>query len=133
MDNLEIIKNLEEQTKNLKGRSAWNKGIINSYIPELIENLKEHTKYNNEQITIQNLKTICLNGAENFSQYSWGGCSLCYNDDICETLCSPSEQKRTNYGNWRPNKNEDWLDVQARAIYQAFCKIKTMLKNILNK
>lgn len=56
MDNLEIIKNLEEQTKNLKGRSAWDKGIINSYIPELIENLKEHTKYNNEQITIQNLK-----------------------------------------------------------------------------
>jgi hypothetical protein len=52
-------------------------------------------------------------------QYSYGGCSLIYDCDIAERLCSPSELKRTRDGERSPNAKEEWLDVQARALYQA--------------
>ncbi len=55
---------------------------------------------------------------------SWGGSRLCYDSDIARHYCTPSELKRTKDGARRPNAREDWLDVQARAIYQALCKIR---------
>ena len=55
---------------------------------------------------------------------SWGGSHLCYNYDIARHYCTPSELKRTRDGERRPNAREDWLDVQARAIYQALSKIR---------
>ena len=39
--------------------------------------------------------------------------------DICKRLCSPSEQRKTKNGERKPNANEEWLDVQARALCQA--------------
>ena len=60
-----------------------------------------------------------LNGADNWAQYSWGGCSFIYDGYIADRLCTPSEWKKTNGGLRRPNKNELWLDVQARALRQA--------------
>ena len=65
------------------------------------------------------MKAQLLNGASDWSQYSWGGCSLIYDGDIAERLCTPSELKKTRNGERRPNSREDWLDVQARALYQA--------------
>ena len=67
----------------------------------------------------QKLREAMLNGARDWMQYSWGGCSLCYNGQIAERLCTPSELKRTKGGENPPNKGEEWLDVQARALYQA--------------
>lgn len=60
-----------------------------------------------------------LNGADNWRQYSYGGCALIYDSDIAETLCSPSELKKVKGGDRQPNSRESWLDVQARALYQA--------------
>lgn len=60
-----------------------------------------------------------LNGADSWSQYSWGGSALIYDGDIAERLCSPSEYKRSREGERRPNSQEEWLDVQARALFQA--------------
>lgn len=65
------------------------------------------------------LKDLLLNGASDWKAYSWGGCSLIYDQDICERLATPSEIKRTKGGKVKPNKWEEWLDTQARALYQA--------------
>ena len=90
--------------------SAWSKGV-QLYAEELREFLAE----NNLQATKENL----LNGARDWSEYSYGGCSLIYDADIAERLCSPSTLKRKKGGELQPNSRETWLDVQARALYQA--------------
>ena len=44
--------------------------------------------------------------------------------EIAKRVCSPSELKKTHEGNRKPNANEDWVDVQARALHQAAMLIK---------
>lgn len=99
--------------ENRKARSAWDKGV-KLYAYELVEYLDM------EDITDRaELRKALLNGASDWAQYSYGGCSLICNVDIAERLCSPSEFKKCNYGEWKPNRCEEWLDVQARALRQA--------------
>lgn len=112
--NVENIKNAIETRKT---RSAWSKGV-NDFALDLLENIRD---LNGREVeTRKELETALLNGARDWREYSWGGCSLIYNGDIAERLCSPSELKRCRGGEWRPNRREEWLDVQARALYQAF-------------
>ena len=92
-----------------KARSAWERGVI-LYAIDLLNDLKE-----GDELTEENL----LNGARDWKEYSEGGCSLIYDEDICRRLCAPWEMRRANYGEFPPNKSETWLDVQARALYQA--------------
>ena len=58
---------------------------------------------------------------------SHGGNWWIYNDDIAAHYCTPSELKRVTHkdGTIRDHANsrEDWLDVQARAHYQALIRI----------
>lgn len=105
----QIINRLETMDK----RSAWNRGV-NKYAFELLENVQD-----DDLESINLFKEALLNGAISWDQYSWGGCSLIYNSDIAERLCTPSEFKRTRGGEWRLNNREEWLDVQARALFQA--------------
>lgn len=100
-----------------RARSAWDKGVT-LYALELLDNIRDLPAADNRK-EIQN---ALLNGARDWDEYSWGGCSLIYNSDIAERLCSPSELKRTRDGEWRPNRREEWLDVQARALFQA-CRL----------
>ena len=65
------------------------------------------------------IREAMLNGANDWIQYSWGGSALIYDGNIAERLCTPSELKRTHNGERRPNSHEEWLDVQARALFQA--------------
>lgn len=97
-----------------RARSAWDKGV-NLYALELLDNIRNLPDTDNRQ----EIQKALLNGARNWSEYSWGGSALIYNADIAERLCSPSELKRTRGGEWRPNRREEWLDVQARALFQA--------------
>lgn len=100
---------------NQYGRaSAWRRGVL-SYAEEIAHNLPDDWEYSNDNL----LEKELLNGADNWSAYSWGGGSFCYDEDICEALATPSEQKRTKGGQLRPNSREEWLDVQARALRQA--------------
>lgn len=102
-----------------KDRSAWGRGV-NAYALELVEEIKERAAYEGRNPEPgKECREWMLNGAHDWAQYSWGGCSLIYNGDIAERLCTPSELKKTRSGERRPNSQEDWLDVQARALYQA--------------
>ena len=105
---------LEAVSAHKAGRSAWSRGV-KAYAVELVEDLDDSADLANEVL----LQKELLNGADNWRQYSEGGGALCYNADIAERLCSPSELKRNKWGMLPPNSRETWLDVQARALWQA--------------
>ena len=115
----EIKKELEAR----KDRSAWSKGVT-IYALELLEEYQERAAYEGREAADRaEFKAWLLNGADSWESYSYGGSSLIYNGDIAKRLCCPSEYKRTREGERRPNSREEWLDVQARALYQAACKL----------
>ena len=118
MKNINEIRNAID---NIRTRSAWSAGV-KTYADEILDNLAaaeaEH-RINMTIATRQDLEAAALCGADDWNAYSWGGCSLIYDSDIAATLCTPSELKRTRNGERRPNSREEWLDVQARALYQA--------------
>lgn len=116
------IEKLYQSIESEKQRSAWNKGV-SAYALELVEQLGEQIGGGYfDELNLSEPKKVraaLLNGAADWSQYSWSGCSLIYNSDIAERLCCPSELKKTRNGERRPNSREEWLDVQARALFQA--------------
>lgn len=109
-----------------KPRSAWDRGV-REYALELADELIEREKHCGNPIPagdVKALKSALLNGADSWREYSNGGCSLIYDGDIAERLCSPSELKKRKGGEYAPNRNETWLDVQARALWAAEIKIR---------
>lgn len=99
---------IEKALEKEKAHSAWKIGVI-QYAFEILDNMKDG------EVTEKNL----LNGAKDWHQYSKGGCALVSDVDICHRLCTPSEVKKTRNGERNPNRQENWLDTQARALYQA--------------
>lgn len=127
----------ERMTKELearKDRSAWQKGVT-VYALELVEQLAEAAEggyIDADDLTAPRmLRKALLNGADDWSAYSWGGGSLIYNSDIAERLCCPSELKRTRNGERRPNSREEWLDVQARALSQAEARVQRVMRDVM--
>lgn len=129
-----IIKTVRENLEARNDRSAWNRGV-NLYALELLEELEEaidNGYFDPEDLAAPKLvERQLLNGAADWNQYSWGGCSLIYNGDIAERLCCPSELEKTRHGERRPNSREEWLDTQARALFQASNRVKRAIKKAL--
>ena len=122
-----MLKTINEVRKELearKDRSAWDKGVT-VYALELLNELEENREYNKADKYLHplELKAELLNGADSWSAYSWGGSALIYDSDIAERLCTPSELKKTRNGERRPNSREEWIDTQARALFQASNRI----------
>nr|DAM15149.1 MAG TPA: hypothetical protein [Caudoviricetes sp.] len=109
-------------------RSAWDKAVT-LYALDLLEDVQEGAD-NMERLPLDGaeLERWALNGASCWEQYSNGGCSICYDADIAARVCTPSELKRTDNGMNNPNSRETWLDVQARALYQACNRIRTICR-----
>lgn len=128
---LETVIKLYVSIEARKDRSAWNKGI-NEYCFEFIGTMEEAVSRGWLDIDTldskQSFEKWLLNGACSWQQYSEGGCSLIYDEDIAKRLCTPSELKRTRNGENPPNSFEDWLDVQTRALYQACNRLYRIFK-----
>jgi len=90
-------------------RSHWGKAV-KQYALEMLEGLEEDQPPT---------PAALLNGADNWSAYSYGGSALVYDVKIAERLATPSELKRKKGGELPPNRNESWLDCQTRALSQA--------------
>ena len=138
MSSSEVLKFIEKQLDNdlsNSNLSTWNQGV-NLYAKELIDNFKEFKENYPNESTLITLKPL-LNGAKDWKQYSWDGNSLIYTNDIAERLTPYStlkKLKKIEYGTYdKPNKNEDWLDVQARALFQASNKILNLQEQYLNQ
>ena len=106
-----------ENLKAVKCRSAWSKGV-KEYAYMLLDDIFLDSDYK-AIADCKSLHEVLLNGAKDWKQFSWGGYALICNADIAKTLCNPSELKKCKNGILRPNKKEQWLDVQARALFQA--------------
>ena len=107
-----------------KARAAWAIGV-KEYAKNLVEAV-----YSNDTDIVKSDVSIYLNGAENWREYSYGVLdgALVYDYDIAKRLCTPSELKKTDSGRKLPNGFENWLDVQARALYQAYRLIVELIK-----
>lgn len=134
---LRIIHDLRIEIRNRKNfsiRSAWDKGVT-AYADDFLDNLAEAIEegyfYTEDLASKTMIEKFLLNGAEDWAQYSWGGCSLIYDYDIAKRLCNPTELKRTHNGRLRPNRNEEWLDVQRRALYQASTRVIRAVENVI--
>ena len=121
-EQLEFV--LEDGKRN--ARNAWKRGVYD-YALMLLDNC-----YDVEDFHAADLKEVLLNGARDWNQYSYGGCACIYDSDIAERLCTPSELKRRDYGRLRPNSREEWLDVQTRALYQAYIRIVRIVRAFEN-
>ena len=123
MDYTTVVAKAMETLEQRKDRSAWGRGV-NGYAVDMLRQITDY--YKGGYISGEALEncTACqlaaLNGARNWSEYSWGGSAFVYDGDIAAALCTPSELRRTRNGERRPNSREEWLDVQARALHQAF-------------
>ena len=126
-----IYDQITAELETRKDRSAWGKGV-NAYALELVEALRERAEYEGrDPESAEECREWMLNGAQDWGQYSWGGSSLIYNGDIAERLCCPSELKKTRNGERRPNSREEWLDTQARALYQACNRVARVYRSIV--
>ena len=116
--------------QNYKARSAWDDGvngyaieIVENYAPEEITSVDDVLNYRREPN--EKLYSVARMQSE-------GGCFEIYNEDIALRLCSPSEIKRCTHrdGSFRDmaNSRESWLDVQARAVFQAYSRIQNIIK-----
>lgn len=123
----ELVKAIEDSP----ARSAWAKGVKEYALTMADEVMNDFSDGEaNFLLDTKAFEKLCLNGADDWTQYSWDGNSSIYNSDIAKALSSPSELKRTHDGDWKPNSREEWLDVQARALYQAFRLLDDKRKDV---
>ena len=119
MKKQELLNKLEKFTP----RSAWRRAVVSDAV-DLVDSLPCSEIPNNWE----ELKKLLLNGASDWSAYSYGGGTLIYNEDIAQHYCTPSELRKVTHQDGtiseRANARENWLDVQARALYQAARLIK---------
>ena len=123
MDYTTVLAKAMQTLEQRKDRSAWSRGVT-AYAVDMLQQIAEYYKGGyisaDDLATRTTVEAAALNGALDWSQYSWGGSALVYDGDIAAALCTPSELKKTRNGERRPNSLEEWLDVQARALHQAF-------------
>lgn len=124
MKEIEVVR--KELNKRFD-RSAWNKGVT-KYALEILDNVDSAVRHGKKLKTLIEWKKALLNGEENWKEYSYGGSALIYDEDIANRLCTPSELKRKRNGELNPNSRESWLDVQARALFQAQARICGILR-----
>ena len=132
MDYTKVLAKAMQTLERRKDRSAWGRGVT-AYAVDMLQRIADY--YTDGYISADDLsnctacQTAALNGARNWSEYSWGGSALVYDGDIAAALCTPSELKNTRNGERRPNSQEEWLDVQARALYQAFRRMYAAIRD----
>lgn len=121
-----VCNKIRTALEDRRDRSAWDKGVT-LYAFDLVDQLEEAIEYDGKfPEPGEQVRAAMLGGASDWSTYSWGGSSLIYNADIATRLCCPSELKKTRIGERRPNAREDWLDTQARALYQAARRVSNL-------
>ena len=109
------------EVNNTKTRSAWSKGI-KAYALDILANFEEWRKWNEENgESVPELdECTALNGASDWSAWSYGGCGLVYDVYIAERLCTPSELRKLYGGARVPLGAATWCDIEARAAWQAW-------------
>ena len=108
-------------------RGHWN-NAVNEYATEIAQNL-EYLDGPEDFLSWNIVERALLNGAQNWREYSEGGCALIYNADIAERLCTPSELRKITHkdGSLR---DLDFIGIQARALYQAAKRVRRIINSM---
>lgn len=118
------VNEIRERLEAVKTRSCWDRGV-KGFALDILGNYSKMLDYAKETggYTPRFIETTLLLGAENWIAYSERGCSLVCSADIAKRLCSPSEMKRKTSRSGMilpPNRIETWIQVQGRALNQAW-------------
>lgn len=116
------VKSAKDEVRRMSFGSAWKRGV-QGYALGMLEDLDPDL-----DLRPGRTERALLNGAHDWGEYSWAGCALVYDEDIAKAVCTPGELTRTRGGRLRPNEAEEWLDVQARACFQACELVKTVVE-----
>lgn len=118
------VNEIRARLEAVKTRSCWDRGVkgfalnlLRSYI-----DICEYCDNNGRPIPELNEETL-LNGADDWNAYCYGGGAQIYDADIAKRLCSPSEMKRKTSRSGMimpPTRIETWIQVQGRALNQAW-------------
>lgn len=111
------------------GRSKWRRAIKEDAL-DIIDSMQEALNINDTDTlpeSVQELKAIALNGAEDWKQYSWGGCALVYNDTIKAHYLTDSEIRRHRGEIF---EGMHLLDLQAWALLQAWQMVLDAFRRI---
>ena len=121
------VSDLLNEIKKVNCRSYWAKGV-KAYAIDMVKGIDPQ-----KEVSGRFVKSDLLNGASDWNQYSEGGCALIYNKDIAERLCTPSELKKLTRSDGslkdRPNSRENWIQCQARALFQACELVSDIVRN----
>lgn len=122
------VARIKEEIENTRFRSAWDNGV-KLYALDILGDYSEMLDYAKEtgDYAPRFPKSVLLNGANDWLAYSEGGLSLVYDKDIAKRLCSPSEMKRKTSRSGMilpPNRIETWIQIQGRALNQAWRLIR---------
>lgn len=114
------IVEIKKKIENLKpARSKWERAVQSDAV-ELLENVINDDYKPKEVTSFAELKKLMLRGAENWNRYCTGGFGLISNEEIAEHYATKSEVRRDKCGELKnPNSREDWMKLQARALFQA--------------
>jgi hypothetical protein len=96
------------------GRKTAKRRGIYHYASDLLEAQAERTCSDHNPV-----EKDLLNGAANWYAYTWGGCGLTNDEDICRLFFSPSQQKAKKYGALPPHRGGNWLDFEAQMAMKA--------------
>lgn len=118
----ELIKKESERFFKNEPKSQWERAV-RAYRGELFESIFEMSpkalikafRFDTYEGARNNIERLLMNGAESWEEYSRGGCSLCYNEEIKERLFSPSIAKKTDF----IYQGKDLLTWQAKALKEA--------------
>ena len=119
---------LRKLVEEIPNTSAWKRGV-KEYADEFLDNLEEKAQINERfPKDEKELKEWLLNGATDCKDYSYTYCSLKYDSQIAERLCTPSEFKRKDGGRIAPSRHDNWFNEQAKALNYACLRIKSKFR-----
>ena len=116
-------------------KSQWERAV-RAYRGELFESIFDMSpkalikafRFDSYEGARKNIEKLLMNGAESWKEYSRGGCSLCYNEDIKKRLFSPSVAKKIDF----IYRRKDLLSWQAAALEEAAAEITNRLGFIVD-
>lgn len=121
-------------------RSAWDKGVRDYAIWYILQPISLGVETTPTTWTIPQIRELILNGAKDYEQpnseyrawyrYSEGGCALICDIDIAKQLCTPSTFERAKKAIENGTSDGNWIEIQARALYQAALLIYETFKNM---
>lgn len=121
---------IRERIINFPAKYVQDKGVL-VYALELFDNYVDDSRYDTSltEVTEKDL----LQGARDWDEYSKGGLSLIFDEEIAKRLYSPSKLKEILERSRLLHNNIDWMIIQANALCTASQIVIIVTNNAIKK